>query len=73
MECLSVEVSVGKFVSGKLFGEKPVPGDIQVDGVDHPVAISPRGWLGAITFIAIGLGEADDVQPVSRPFHAVLW
>ena len=58
-------------VAGELLKEKPIVGEIAVEGVDHPVAIRPGMVAERVVFIAPRVGVADDVEPVLRPAFAV--
>ncbi len=57
---------IGKQVARKLFNGKPIETHISVEGIDHPVAISPhRPRL--IAFVTIRVGVAAQIQPVLSP------
>ena len=66
------EIAIREFVAGELFDQESVPGEVFVDRVHDPVAISPGGGLDPVSLVAVGVGIADRVEPVSRPFDAML-
>ena len=67
-----VEALFIQFVAGQLHGEELVIGHIGVEGVDHPVSIAPGSRLEAIPFITVGLGPANQVEPVTTPVNSEL-
>ena len=44
-----------------------VVGHVGVVRVDDPVAIPPRTGLDAVTFVAVSLGKANEIEPVPPP------
>ena len=58
-------IGVGHFVTSELTGHKPVEGHVAVERLHHPVAIPPGPWLLGIPLVAVGLGVAGDVEPVT--------
>ena len=54
-------------VTGKLFDQEPVVGDVGVDRVDHVVAVPPRPKHQHVPAAASRFGEAGHVQPVPGP------
>ena len=58
-------------VAGKLFVQEPVVGLVAVERIDHVVAIPPGERLGRVALVAVGLGVANQVQPVPAPGLAV--
>ena len=62
---LSGRVGPFDFVAGQLLGQESAVRLIMIEGADDVVAISPGVWFGAVTLVSVGLGEADDVEPVA--------
>ena len=58
-------------VAGDLLGQEAVERLVAVQGVDHVVAEPPGVGNVAVVLVALGLGEADHVEPVLRPALAV--
>ena len=64
--------SLGRdLVAGDLLDQEPVERLVAVEGVDDVVAESPGVGDVAVVLEALGLGVADDVEPVLRPALAV--
>ena len=59
-------------VAGELVGQKLVVRHVRVESVDHPVAVAPGRWLLAVPLVAVGLGVADEIEPVPAPALAVV-
>src|SRR5262249_17208765 len=59
-------------VAGKLLAEKAVVGLVVVEALDDVVAVTPDERLGTIALVTIGLGIADQVEPVASPLFAVM-
>lgn len=55
-----------------MFSQKSVPWQIAVEGADDVVAISPDERLGTITFVAVGFGVSNQIQPVPGPVFSVV-
>ena len=51
---------------------KLVVGLVVVEAADDVVAIAPGERLGAVALVAVGLGVADQVEPVPAPLLAVV-
>ena len=58
-------------VAGDLLDHEAVERLVAVQRVDHVVAIPPGVGDVAVVLVALGLGEADHVEPVLRPALAV--
>ena len=56
-----------QLVSGNLQLHKPVVGQIIIERLDHPVAVTPGIGPHLVMLETIGLGKARQVQPVLRP------
>ncbi|GIT28317.1 MAG: hypothetical protein Ct9H300mP1_03630 [Planctomycetaceae bacterium] len=54
-------------VTGKLFDQEPVVGDVGVDRVDHVVAVPPRPKHQHVPAAAGRFGKTGHVQPVPGP------
>ncbi len=61
---------VREHIPGELFDGEPVVGHVFVEGADDPVAPGPDR-AAAVFLIAVGVGVARQVEPVSRPALAV--
>ena len=59
-------------VAGDLEAEELAPGEIAIEGVIDPIAVTPGMGKGAVGVLAGGVGVADDIEPVTAPLHAVL-
>ena len=60
-----------EFVAGELFGEKLVVGLVVVEGGDDVVAVAPGVRAVGVLTVSVGLGVADEVEPVAAPALAV--
>ena len=60
-----------QFVSGQLLQDEAIVRLVLVQRIDDPVAVTPSLGLGSVPLIAVGVGVADQVQPVPRPSLAV--
>ncbi len=60
----------GEQVAGQLPGDKPVPGQVAVEGVDDPVAPGPH-LAFAVDLEAVAVGVAGEVEPVGGQAFAV--
>ena len=58
-------------IAGQLEANEPVVGHVGIERLDDPVAIPPGVGPEPVVLEALGLGEADDVEPVPRPALAV--
>ena len=54
-------------ITGELAGDEAVVRDVVVEGLDHPVAISPRMGIGDVVLLAARFRVAGDVEPVATP------
>jgi len=62
--------AVREEVTGELFGEKLIVGQVAVEGIDDPIAIDPL-VARFVFFETVGVGVAGNVEPVAAPFLAV--
>ena len=60
-------------VAGDLLADKPVVGQVGVEGPHHPVAILPRVGDRVVELVPAGLRVADDVEPMPGEPLAVVW
>ena len=60
-----------QFVAGQLFLHEAVVGLIGVERADHVVPVAPRGGAQVVGLVAIGIGVADQIQPMAGPAFAV--
>ena len=58
---------VGKLVPRQLLDNKPVVRFVAIDGLDDIIPILPRSGLWRIPLVTVGVGIADQVQPVAAP------
>ena len=58
-------------IAGDLLADEAVERHVVVDRTDHPVAVAPGIGLLVVAFVAVGLGIADDIEPVPRLSLAV--
>ena len=67
-------VGRNQLVSGELKQEESVVGQVGVEGMDDPVAVGgcvdEAGFFASVD-VALGVGVAGDVEPVSSPAFAV--
>ncbi len=61
-----------QFIPGKLLGRKTVERLVTVEGPDHIITVSPDMRLRPVTFVAVGLGVANQVEPVAAPLLSVV-
>ncbi len=61
----------GKLVAGELLADEAVVRLVVVERADDVVAVAPGARLGVVALVAVGLGEADEVEPVPAPLLAV--
>ena len=59
-----------KLVAGELLANESIVGFVVVERADDIVAILPSVRLEAVALEAVGLGEADQVEPVAGPLFA---
>ena len=64
---LGLRIGAFDLVAGKVFGQEAVERLVVVERVDDVVAVAPGVRLRPVSFVAIRLRVADDVEPVSRP------
>ena len=62
-----------ELVAGQLLDDEAVVGLVGIERVDDVVAIPPRLGLFGVAFVAVGLREAGDVEPVPAPTLAVFF
>lgn len=61
----------GEEIAGQLLAEELVVGEVAIEGVDNPVAVTPRVRSGVVTILSGGVGVADEVEPFAPPSFAV--
>ena len=60
-------------VTGELFANELIPGQILVEGVHYIITITPGpGAFGIFFIIALRIRVACDIQPMPAPAYAVL-
>ena len=60
-------------VTGELFANELIPGQILVEGVHYIITITPGpGAFGIFFIVALRIRVACDIQPMPAPAHAVL-
>ena len=67
-----VEIAIGKFVASDLRADKPRVRHVRVECAHHEIAVLPRGFLVAVALETVGVGVADEVEPVTSPLLAVV-
>ena len=67
-----VEIAIGKFVASDLRADKPRVRHVGVERAHHEIAVLPSGFLVAIALETVGVGVADEVEPVTSPLLAVV-
>ena len=67
-----IAVLIRQLISGKLFLDESVIRLVLVKGANDVVAVFPNEILAAVAFVAISLGKAHEVQPMTAPLFAVL-
>ena len=63
---------VVQLVAGELLGDELVVRFVVVQGANHVVAITPYKGLGPVAFITVGLGVANQIEPMPAPAFAVV-
>ena len=66
------EAGVGEKVAGDVFADEGVVGDVFVEGAGDVVAILPGVEFVVVVLVAVGFGEADEIEPVPSPAFAVV-
>ena len=66
------ETRVRKKIAGDVFADKGVVGKILIESADDVVAVLPGVELVVVVFVAIGFGEANEIEPVAAPSFAVV-
>ena len=69
---LLLDGRIGQQVAGNLLDGELVERHIAVEGVDHPVAIAPGVRPGQVFFVAVAIGVTRQIQPLPRPFFAIV-
>ena len=59
-------------VAGQLLAQEPIVRLVVVEGADDVIAIAPGVLAVRVVLEAVGLGEADDIQPVLAPVLAIV-
>ena len=68
----AVIVHVRQLVAGDLLHHEPVVRLVLVERADDVVAVFPDKRFFIVALVAVGLGEAHDVEPMAAPAFAVL-
>ena len=68
----AVVVHIRQLIAGDLLHHEPVVRLVLVEGPDNVVAEFPDKRFFVVTLIAVGLGEAHNVEPMAAPAFAVL-
>ena len=63
---------LGNLISRELLDDKLIVGFVCVKGIDDVVAVAPDVRLGVVPLEAVRLRIAHEVEPVARPFFAIL-
>ena len=58
-------------ITGELFGQETVVGQVAVEGVDDVVPLTPRMRIDQVRLLAVRFREANHIEPVPRPALAV--
>ena len=74
-ECLAMEGRgqplvgrrVREQIAGQLLEGEPIERHVGVDGLDHPIAITPGFAAWIVFFVAVGIGIAGHVEPMTPP------
>ena len=69
---LSGSVGAVDLIARQLLEQKPIVRLIEVEGIDHVVAVSPGVGLVAVALVTVGFGVTDDVEPMPRPALSIL-
>ena len=67
-----VEVAVGQLVARNMGANEARVRHVVVQRAHHKVAVLPRGLFVAVALEAVGVGVAHEVEPVARPFLAIV-
>src|SRR5262249_15161086 len=67
-----IDGAVRQQVARELLDGELVERHIAVERFDHPLPPAPGPRAGAVFFIAVAIGVSRQVQPVTRPFFAVV-
>src|SRR5262245_15777225 len=70
---LLIHSRVREQIAGDLFNGELIEGQIAVERLDHPVAVTPRVRPHPVLFEAVAVGVTRQIEPVPRPLLAVLW
>ena len=62
----------GKQVAGDVLLHELVVREVLVESADHVVAIAPGVLLVEVEFVAVGFGEAHQIEPVPGPALAIV-
>ena len=64
---LLLDAGILQQITRQLFTGKPIKRKVTIEGIDHPVTISPGKRTNPIFLVAIAVGVARQVQPVPPP------
>ena len=67
-----VGIAGEKLIACQLFAQEAVERLILIEGTDDVIAIAPDVRLRVVALVAVGLGIADEVEPMPGPLFAVL-
>src|SRR5260370_8420570 len=70
---LLVECGIGQQISGDLLDRKFVERKVAIEGFDYPIPVSPGIGTEAIAAVPVAVGIPRLIEPVARPFFAVMW
>ena len=59
-------IAFGQLIAGDLLEDKAFKWFVGIEGPDHVIAIAPCERFGGVALISVGLGVADEVEPVSQ-------
>ena len=61
------------FVASELFLNELVVGFVLLEALDYVIAVTVGVGTVGVVLVAVGFGEADDVEPMACPLLAVAW
>ncbi len=65
-------IGIRQLIAGELLPYEAVEGLVGVERADDVVTVAPGVGLGPIALVAVGLGEADEIEPVPPPLLTVV-
>src|SRR5262249_38628382 len=54
-------------IARELFDRELIEGEVSIEGIDHPVPVTPCVRTGRVLFVAIAVGITSEVEPVPAP------